>query len=156
MVVLYPTLHNVFNTDIAKEKSILMKNVFEFCLLLLFFSSCDKDNNNHTTQNGCDIKKIYSSSIHNSDGMTTIIENGNYMPISEMDRRTQFISSYRWRTESQFVYDLQGHFQGTCYTSRRGRLKDPADVNSYILVVPIANQLSHLAPLIVAYTHLVV
>jgi len=76
MVVPYPTLHNVFNTDIAKEKSILMKNVFEFCLLLLFFSSCDKDNNNHTTQNGCDIKKIYSSSIHNSDGMTTIIENG--------------------------------------------------------------------------------
>jgi hypothetical protein len=35
-------------------------------------------------------------------------------------------------------------------------LKNPADVNSYILVVPIANQLSHLAPLIVAYTHLVV
>jgi hypothetical protein len=38
MVVLYPTLYNVFNTDIAKEKSILMKNVFEFCLLLLFLA----------------------------------------------------------------------------------------------------------------------
>jgi glucan phosphoethanolaminetransferase (alkaline phosphatase superfamily) len=42
MVVLYPTLHNVFNTDIAKEKSILMKNVFEFCLLLLFLAAVIK------------------------------------------------------------------------------------------------------------------
>jgi glucan phosphoethanolaminetransferase (alkaline phosphatase superfamily) len=42
MVVPYPTLHNVFNTDIAKEKSILMKNVFEFCLLLLFLAAVIK------------------------------------------------------------------------------------------------------------------
>jgi len=36
MVVLYPTLYNVFNTDIAKEKSILMKNVLSFACCCCF------------------------------------------------------------------------------------------------------------------------